>query len=353
MKRVLSLIMVFAVVFGLAACGAKEAEQAQPFKAGVWSVIKEGEEAATYTFTASMTECSYESELSGVPFDYEIDGNTYIFHMGSADDESKAKVVFADENNATIIWESPAREETLKYKGAEIQTQAAERTTGAVNTSDFPLLVINSEPFTVTSKDGFESSGTTAYFCDTAEKYVFRGDDDDVQWSVYVLDEPFEDGVRYLTQAQTPALVGDGVLKIESGKYVYIVCDESAFTDDEPSDAKLEITYAEGLTGNYFDFVSQRASALVIEDGDEIDVEISWSSSADETAKWEMSCVADGDRLVYKDCEKTVLKNDGQGNESEITEYEDGEGWFTLKDGELLWDGAEEENCKACVFKMQ
>lgn len=352
MKKILAVLMILAVVFGLAACGSKTSEEAKPFKAGVWSVIKDGKEAATYTFTDDMKACSYDTEQTGLAFDYEIDGNTYIFHMGSVDDNSKAKVVFADENNCTIIWESPAREEALKYKGAEAETKAAE-TESAQADSDFPLLVINSEPFTVTAKDGFESAGTSAYFCDTAEKYLFRSSTDDVTWKVFVLDKPFEDGVRYLTQSEIPALVGDGVIKIANGKYVYVVCSENGFTTDEPSDAKLEITYAEGLTGNYYDFVSQRATAVVIEDGDEIEITVKWSSSANETTTWEMDCTKDGSKLSYTDCEKTNITYDEQGNADENEEYSDGEGYFTLKDGKLLWDGAAEENCQTCVFEMQ
>ena len=352
MKKVLTVLMIFTVVFGLAACGAKTAEEAKPFKAGVWSVIKDGREAATYTFTDDMTACSYDTEKTGLPFDYEIDGNTYIFHMGSADDVSKAKVVFADEDNATIIWESPAREETLRYKGTEAQAETTE-TESAEAVSDFPRLIINSEPFTVTAEDGFESAGATAYICDATEKYLFRSDTDKVTWKVFVLDKPFEDGIRYLTQAEIPALVGDGVIKIESGKYVYIVCGENGFTTDEPSDAKLEITYAEGLTGNYYDFVSQRATAVVIEDGDEIEITVKWSSSASETTEWKMTCETDGDKLNYTDCKKTNASYDENGNADETTEYDDGEGSFTLKDGKLLWDGAAEESCRTCVFEMQ
>ena len=352
MKRIIAVVMILTLALGLAACGSKTSEEAKPFKAGVWSVIKDGKEAATYTFTDSMTECSYDTDKTGVPFDYEIDGNTYIFHMGSADDVSKAKVVFADEDNATIIWESPAREETLRYKGTEAETEAAE-TENAENDSDFPHLIINSEPFTVTAEDGFESAGTTAYICDATEKYLFRSSTSRVTWKVYVLDKPFEDGIRYLSQAETPALVGDGVVKIAEGKYVYVVCSDNAFSSDSPSDAKVEITYAEGLTGNYYDFVSQRATALVIEDGDEIEITVKWSSSASETTEWEMTCEKDGDKLSYTDCEKTNSVYDESGNADDTVEYDDGEGYFTLKDGKLLWDGAAEENCKTCVFEMQ
>ena len=60
-----------------------------------------------------------------------------------------------------------------------------------------------------------------------------------------MLDAPFEDGARYLIQANTPALSGDGELEIAEGKYIYVACSENAFTADAASDASLAINYAE------------------------------------------------------------------------------------------------------------
>ena len=60
-----------------------------------------------------------------------------------------------------------------------------------------------------------------------------------------MLDKEFEDGARYLPQAETPALEGDGTLTIEEGKIIYILCSESGFTADAPSSATLSINYAE------------------------------------------------------------------------------------------------------------
>ncbi len=118
MKRIIAVLLVVAFMFSFAACSAKDNQKtAEPFKAGVWSVIKDDQEVATYTFTEDMKGCLYETELVGLPFDYEIDGNDYIFHMGSVDDNSKVKVAFEDENNCTLTWSDPSRDEVLKYKG--------------------------------------------------------------------------------------------------------------------------------------------------------------------------------------------------------------------------------------------
>ena len=105
-------------------------------------------------------------------------------------------------------------------------------------------MMINSEPVVITAKDGFDNAGVTELICDATETYSFTKSDDSTTWKVFVLDEKFADGARYLAQAQAPALEGDGTLTIEEGKYIYILCSESAFTGDSASEATLSIDYA-------------------------------------------------------------------------------------------------------------
>ena len=205
------------------------------FKAGVWAVVEDGEEVGYYTFTDDMKQCSYETKKSGVPFDYEISGDSYIFHMGSVDNITKAKVVFSGEDECKITWDDPARTETLKYKGAVEDENDSEL--------DAAPLVINSEPYTVTAKDGFNNAGVTELKCDATEEYTFKAVSGDATWQIFILDKRFEDGARYLVQAEKPALTGDGELDIKAGQYIYVVCSESSFTADTASDSALEINY--------------------------------------------------------------------------------------------------------------
>lgn len=111
--------------------------------------------------------------------------------------------------------------------------------------TDIPRMIINSEPYVITAKDGFENAGVTGVVCDATAKYSFKASSGDVKWDIYVLDTPFTDGARYLIQANSPALSGDGELEIEEGKIIYVACSENAFTADAASDASLEINYAE------------------------------------------------------------------------------------------------------------
>ncbi len=245
-----------------------------------------------------------------------------------------------------------ASNETAENTTANDTAASATDTAGNNETAEpeFPYLIINSEPFVVTSKDGFDNAGVSTYICDATATYTFKANSD-VEWKVFVLDEKFDDGARYLPQAETPALIGDGVLDIEEGKYIYIACGESSFTADSPSDARLEINYADGLTGFYQDSHSQRASAVVFDEGDNVNINIHWGGSATEAATWEMNCTKDGNKLVYKDCVKKIVSFE---NETENTEtvYENGEGYFTFKDGVIFWDGAAEEDCVECSFEM-
>lgn len=216
--------------------------------------------------------------------------------------------------------------------------------------TDHTPLVVNNESVVVSAKDGFNNAGVVYYLCDTTADYAFVSDGD-ADWSIYVLDAPFEDGARYLSKAKTPALVGDGIIKIEEGKFIYIECSNNAFTAETPADAELEIFFPGKLSGKYQDSFSQRATATVIEESDdegELHINIHWGSSATEATEWNMECekAANG-KYEYDNCEKFEVTENG----SKLV-YADGKGYFTLKDGKLLWDGAAEEQCKDCVFEL-
>ena len=242
-------MLVAIIALCVTACGATEAvktpktdsKEAKPFKAGVWAVVVNGEETSTYVFTDSMKECIYGNEYTGVPFDYEIEGGSYIFHMGSADDVTKARVEFTDDEHCTIYWDGSGAENVLVYKGTQEETEAETE-----ESTDIPHLFINSEPIKVTAAQSFDNAGVSAFICDAKEKYSFTSSDPDVKWDIYILDEPFTDGARYLSQAKAPRLSGDGALDIEEGKYIYLRCSDNAFTSESgtPSDAVLLIDYA-------------------------------------------------------------------------------------------------------------
>ncbi|MCD7843257.1 MAG: hypothetical protein LUG17_01355, partial [Clostridiales bacterium] len=67
-------------------------------------------------------------------------------------------------------------------------------------------------------------------------------DAEEVVWTFYVLDEPFDDAVRYLPQACDSVLEGDGSFEVEQGQYVYCMCNISAFTADEMPEGNNTLT---------------------------------------------------------------------------------------------------------------
>ncbi len=67
-------------------------------------------------------------------------------------------------------------------------------------------------------------------------------DAEEVVWTFYVLDEPFDDAVRYLPQACDSVLEGDGSFEVEQGQYVYCMCNISAFTADEMPEGQNTLT---------------------------------------------------------------------------------------------------------------
>ena len=99
---------------------------------------------------------------------------------------------------------------------------------------------------TVLAKDCYGSAGYTELIAG-AEKsavYNFTAENSaDVEWSVYVLDEAFEDGYRYIAQFTEPVLIGDGIISVDAGQYVYVYCSVNEFTAEVADEnAKLNIT---------------------------------------------------------------------------------------------------------------
>ena len=131
----------------------------------------------------------------------------------------------------------PAATET---KGAE---DTGAQSAAPADRTDFGLLMINSEPVVIDAKNCFTSGGV-ALICDATDTYTFKSSSEEVVWTVYILDEPFNDAARFLSQSFTAALEGDGTLEIEADKYVYICCSVNTFTAEAPSDATLTIDIA-------------------------------------------------------------------------------------------------------------
>ena len=116
---------------------------------------------------------------------------------------------------------------TQEEQTSEVTT---EETTEAVAEEDEPSIFT-----TVEAKDCFDNAGFVELIdgATDAAEFIFASEESDaVEWSVYVFDEAFEDGYRYIKQAAEPVLVGDGTVSVEVGQYVYVYCSVNEFTAD-------------------------------------------------------------------------------------------------------------------------
>ena len=102
-------------------------------------------------------------------------------------------------------------------------------------------------PFAIIeAMDCYQNAGYIEFIsgAETFAEYTFTAENSEtITWQVYVFDENFEDGVRYIPQAEEPVLVGDGTISVDVGQFVYIYCSANEFTSivaDE--NAKLCIT---------------------------------------------------------------------------------------------------------------
>lgn len=95
------------------------------------------------------------------------------------------------------------------------------------------------QEYTVDGCDLYETGGWYTVPCTadaTCNVQVTGGED--VEWSFYVTEQPFEDALRFLPQEQPAVLTKAGSFEndfpVKAGEYVYCYCSVNGFTADEP-----------------------------------------------------------------------------------------------------------------------
>ena len=98
----------------------------------------------------------------------------------------------------------------------------------------------------IEAEDCFYDAGFVELIAGTTEssEYTFTSENSDaVEWWVYILDQAFDEGFRYIKQVAEPVLVGDGTISVAEGLYVYVYCSANEFTTGVVDEnAKLNIT---------------------------------------------------------------------------------------------------------------
>ena len=121
---------------------------------------------------------------------------------------------------------------------------------------------------------------------------------------------------------------------------------QEAVVAEEP--AKTDYS---GFGGTYDDEYSQRATMEATPEEDHLHIVVSWADSAFACYSWEMNATLEGNRLVYSDCinEYSASDDSPEGPEHKIL-YTSGNGYFEVDSGKLKWTGAEDQDCRECVF---
>ena len=99
---------------------------------------------------------------------------------------------------------------------------------------------------TLEAKNCYENAGYTELIAgaEKSAEYTFTAENSEItEWSVYVFDESFDDGFRYIAQAAEPVLVGNGKISVNEGQFVYVYCSTNEFTATVADEnAKLNVT---------------------------------------------------------------------------------------------------------------
>lgn len=164
----------------------------------------------------------------------------YVFTLNDSKDAESFKKTL--ENLADPRWNicTQADETVIKACGDKIfflmcsnETEDNNESANNDGNNDDYYMTMD-EPTFATVEDGFDNDGFTYFECKETGKYQFeKKDSDDVTWTVYVLNEQFDDAPRFIPQVFDKAVEDDGSIDIKEGQYVYIQCSENAFTADD------------------------------------------------------------------------------------------------------------------------
>lgn len=106
------------------------------------------------------------------------------------------------------------------------------------------------------------------------------------------------------------------------------------------------------LEGYYQDTVNQRAKMYIWQTDDGLGIRVNWTASAFEEREWDMTAALTADnKLEYNDCAEyhLIFSDENEFDSEEVAS--NGQGFFTIEEGNLLWNGAADEGCRECVFE--
>ena len=150
----------------------------------------------------------------------------------------------------TEIAEETKQEETVQpSEKATKEPETTAKATAKANTSTTNNNT-SSNTKTTNTKVFNDFLNTQEYVVPTTGTYTFscKPSDGKTTWDIYVLDEKFEDALRYLTNAYKPVLTATSkaqTYKLQKGQYVYCVCSQNSFTfEGDKNTFKCPLTIA-------------------------------------------------------------------------------------------------------------
>lgn len=161
-----------------------------------------------------------------------------------AEEENNDPSMPADTTSSTpqteSASESPAETEKTETSPTESDTDTEKETETSSETTESVLEEAKeNEPLYT-----YKSSMQTYDFKVTEDgSYSFKhSGNDDVAWNVYILDEEFTDGIRYLYSNYTPDGVTEFTADLKAGQYVYLICTQNEWTNSADDFVDTEIS---------------------------------------------------------------------------------------------------------------
>lgn len=169
--------------------------------------------AAAILTAAALSGCGENSSVS-TNGNVETDSSSFV---------SQSETSLESETESEITEETTllSEESTSQDTETEITEEITEDTESTQAESEKTLII------------SYDNNLET-YLYEVSEdgSYTFsHSGNDDVPWNVYILDEEFTDGIRYLYSNYEPDGVTEFTTDLKAGQYVYLICTENEWAN--------------------------------------------------------------------------------------------------------------------------
>lgn len=133
-----------------------------------------------------------------------------------------------EKKSSTKTTASKATAETTPYRGTAQTYQFPE--------GDMEPPLMGSGFYEI--KDSWDTGFYAMQLEESGMFFAYCGNPD-ITLEIYVLDEEFQDALRYIPQAYEPSAIDDAIISVDEGQWVYIYCSDNSYTTSEPSEGEI------------------------------------------------------------------------------------------------------------------